>query len=512
MTGTINENTIDAWSRDMRVLYVTGREAAESVRRHAGGGDVEVMPVDVAVLLSSSVVERELSRVDLSGFDLVVVPGGVSGDFSDVGGRLGVPVVKGPKHAADIPVFLEYLGDVEYSSSEPADAVLSKEIAGEVGKILGKAIDEKTSFVVGKTNPVYLGEFLHVVAEIDDAPKLDDDEIAEKAGYFVDSGASIIDLGFVAGEDNAGDAGRLVSAVREAVSAPVSVDSFDEKEILSGVDAGADLVLSLSADSIELASSIDVPFVLVPGKDGRLPEKAEERVKVLSDLLESLGSERERAIADPVLGPLGLGFAESVKACMLFRDAAPDVPLFFGAGNVTEMVDADSYGVNSVLAGIASELGASLLFTTEASAKTRGCVRELSTAAGMVYLARKRGQPLKDLGVDLLLLKEKRRLEVIEDEKTGGMVFERASGKHPEKMDAPSFRIYLKDDLIKIAYYEGGKPARAWEDGRAEELSKSILENVDISQTHAAYLGRELAKAEIALRLGKNYVQDERLF
>ncbi|MEM4524601.1 MAG: DUF4346 domain-containing protein, partial [Archaeoglobaceae archaeon] len=28
---------------------------------------------------------------------------------------------------------------------------------------------------------------------------------------------------------------------------------------------------------------------------------------------------------------------------------------------------------------------------------------------------------------------------------------------------------------------------------------------------HAAYLGRELMKAEIALRLGKNYIQDREL-
>jgi dihydropteroate synthase-like protein len=492
-----------------RLLYVTGREAAGAVRKNARGGNVEVMPVDVAALLSKTTIEKELSERNLCGFDLVVLPGGVSGDYTSIGRKLGVAVVKGPKQAADISVFLSHLGEVEYSASKPADVVLEKEIAYEVGGIISAARKKKTSFRIGRRNPVYLGEFPHVVAEINDAPKLSDREISAKAKYFVESGASIIDLGFVAGENNVGDVERLVSAVREAVDVPVSVDTLNEEEILAGVDAGADLVLSLSADNIGLASSIDMPFVLVPKKRGRLPDKAGERVKVLLELIEHSGG--KNAIADPVLNPLGLGFTESIKACVLFREANPGIPMFFGAGNVTEMLDADSPGVNAVLAGMAAELGASLVFTVEGSNKTRGAVKELSTAVEMAYLARKRGQPMKDLGISLLTLKDKRGIDVIEDEKAGGL-FEKVSSTRPDKLDASSFRIYLKDGVIRVVFYERNRPSRAWEGEGAEEMSRGIVEETGISQAHAAYLGRELAKAEIALKLSKNYVQDEDLF
>jgi len=47
----------------------------------------------------------------------------------------------------------------------------------------------------------------------------------------------------------------------------------------------------------------------------------------------------------------------------------------------------------------------------------------------------------------------------------------------------------------------------------AKGLYKDILSrNLIQDYTHAAYLGMELGKAEIALKLGKNYIQDEPLF
>lgn len=46
----------------------------------------------------------------------------------------------------------------------------------------------------------------------------------------------------------------------------------------------------------------------------------------------------------------------------------------------------------------------------------------------------------------------------------------------------------------------------------AEEIYNTIIREKLISKMeHAAYLGSELQKAEIALRLGKKYVQDEKL-
>jgi dihydropteroate synthase-like protein len=116
--------------------------------------------------------------------------------------------------------------------------------------------------------------------------------------------------------------------------------------------------------------------------------------------------------ADPVLEPaVKPGLLESLRAYQLFRQQDPTTPVLYGLGNVTELIDVDSPGVNGLLAALASEVGANLLFIPEHSAKARGSVRETAQAARMMFLARRRERPPKDLGIDLLLLKEKRRTE-----------------------------------------------------------------------------------------------------
>ena len=158
----------------------------------------------------------------------------------------------------------------------------------------------------------------------------------------------------------------------------------------------ADIVLSLQETNIpevgkEVAEA-GVAAVVVPGnstlaKNIALAKKAGIRC----------------IIADPLLQPVGSGFTRSLSRFKKFG-----CPLFFGAGNVVELLDADSVGMNALLAGIAAEVGASVIFTSEHSDKTQGSIREMRRATEMMVLAKDRPYP-KDLGIDLLVLKEKRR-------------------------------------------------------------------------------------------------------
>ncbi len=100
-----------------------------------------------------------------------------------------------------------------------------------------------------------------------------------------------------------------------------------------------------------------------------------------------------------------------MSAFHLFAKRNPEVPLLMGVGNVVELMGADSVGVNALLAGVASEIGASILLTTERSVKAEGSVKELATASKMMFIAKKRNSVPKDLGLDLLMLKSKRRGE-----------------------------------------------------------------------------------------------------
>ncbi len=52
----------------------------------------------------------------------------------------------------------------------------------------------------------------------------------------------------------------------------------------------------------------------------------------------------KKIIADPVLSPVGHGAVNAICRYRKFREWYPDMPVFFGAGNVTELMDADSIG------------------------------------------------------------------------------------------------------------------------------------------------------------------------
>ena len=150
-------------------------------------------------------------------------------------------------------------------------------------------------------------------------------------------------------------------------------------------------------------------------------------------------------IADPVLDPPLQGLALSLQRYLLFRQDHPDIPLFFGAGNVTELMDADTVGVNALLAALGAETGASILFTPEYSGKAAGSVHELALASRMMLLARERHAPPKDLGLDLLILKEKRRLP---EEAMPETFMQAKEGHKYEPDDRGSFRIFLSRGLI----------------------------------------------------------------
>jgi dihydropteroate synthase-like protein len=202
-------------------------------------------------------------------------------------------------------------------------------------------------------------------------------------------------------------------------------------------------------------------------------------------------------IADPLLQPVGSGLIPSLKD---FRHVG--YPLFFGAGNVAELIDADSVGVNALLAGMAYETGASIIFTSEHSDKTCGSIQEMRRATEMMSLCSDRPYP-KDLGIDLLVLKEKRR------RREPPLEYETMTSarKMPGEITYDpkgNFRIGIERGQI-IAVIQG----KAIQGKHWEDVLYSILSRGDVSLLdHAAYLGKELYKAELAIRFGRSFEQD----
>lgn len=465
---------------------------------------VFVCSEQVAALLSPKKIIAELKKVNLKGIALIVVPGGVRGDVKEVEDAVGIPVRKGPLHITDLATALE--SNVQLSTILPADELLEEHKKKSVASELQLALSKEK-----KIGEISFGGPSRVIAEIVDAPKLSDGELAKRAKYYSSSGASIIDLGMIAGEDNSRKIKEIADAVRSVSLLPLSVDSLEEKELLAGVDAGASLLLSLSWDSRELVDSIgNTPAVIIPRENGKTPKNYSQKIQLLEKTFNYFAERGFRNIvADPILEPINFGFSESLAAYYHFRALHPRIPLLFGVGNVSELLDADSPGVHALLAAFASELGIEFILTPEHSNKAKGSVRELAAASNLMFLSKKKHTFPKNLGLDLLFLKEKKKKQ----EATPNASEEFKAERKPISYDKGNFKIFVLRDAVK-AYYEEGKERVVFTGDNASDLCNTILEKLGkrLSDSHKAYLGRELMKAETCLALGKNYVQDDPVF
>ncbi len=197
------------------------------------------------------------------------------------------------------------------------------------------------------------------------------------------------------------------------------------------------------------------------------------------------------------------------------------MPLFVGVSNVTELMDADSVGINALLVRLSSEVDASVLLATEKSDKAKGTVSEEVTAAKMMFLAKKRGSVPKDLGIDLLILKDKRVHEEPYDKilEVEAKVVVAPEKSEPATLDSQgNFKISVDrtEGVLVAAQFDSAqmaKPVNVVKGKTADSVYSQIVVMGLVSRLdHAAYLGNELAKAEIALQIGKEYVQDSLLF
>jgi len=521
----------------VKVLLVTGQLAKDIVTSHAKKSDVKTevlaLNVSVAALLSPRYIAREIKKLDLNGFDMILVPGLIRGDTSVIEDTVKIPTFKGPRYAADLPTVLDMLSKVKLSKVTPACDLLKDELRQRALQEIVSSEKDKDR-LLKKPGNLLIGELpigrdfpMRVMAEIIDAPLLSDDEIQKVARRYVKHGAEIIDVGMIAGESRPLDAERAVKAVRKAVNVPVSIDTLDPREAEAAVSAGAEIILSVDAGNVaDIASfASDVAVVVIPTDHlkGYFPKKAEDRVSLLEENIRKarkLGI--SKVIGDLILDPVNVpGVTESLVAFRQFADRNPGVPLLLGVGNVTELMDVDSVGINALLAGIASEVGVSILLTTERSDKAKGSIKELAIASKMMFLAKKRGSVPKDLGLDLLILKDKRiREEPYNEElesKTRTVV---AAEKHKPPLFDPKgcFKIMInraKNEIVALHFSaaQQDKPALIIKGKTAENVYTEIVEAGLVTRLdHAAYLGSELAKAEIALITGKEYIQDVPLF
>lgn len=165
-----------------------------------------------------------------------------------------------------------------------------------------------------------------------------------------------------------------------------------------------------------------------------------------------------------------------------------------GVGNLTELTEADTSGINALLFGIAAELNVAAVLTTQVSAHARRAVREADWARRIMHAAVRHRSLPKGMSGALMTVHDKHPFP-----DTPAEIAATAA-----QVKDPNFRVQVAEDGLHVYNRDGIRRG-----GKAFELWPQL--GLEGDAAHAFYMGVELAHAEIAWRLGKRYVQDQPL-
>lgn len=431
------------------IVFLTGRLAEKGLERVLRSlepapfsWEIREIGVQVAALMTADLVRRRVAAPVMA--DRIIVPGRCRGDLDALSLHYGMPVERGPEELKDLPQFFNR-----------------------------------------KAKPVDLSRHdIAIFAEIVDAPQLDIESVCARARRHRADGADVIDLGCLP----ATPFPHLEDTVRalKAEGFLVSVDSMNAGELVRGGKAGADYLLSLTLDTLWVADEVAATPILVPQQPGD-----EASLYVAIEAMEQRG---RAYIADAILDPIPFGLLASLGRYERLRQRFPKAPIMLGVGNLTELTEADTGGINAILMGIAVELHASAILTTQVSGHARRAIREADVARRMMYAAREQNALPKGLTDQMMTLHAREPYPDTPEE-----IAETASA-----IRDPNFRVQVSEQGIHAYNRDGHHVA-------TDPFTLFPRLRLEHDGNHAFYLGVELARAEIAWRLGKRYVQDQSL-
>ena len=433
-----------------QILFLTGKLAEkrlhrilESMQPTDFSCEVENIGVNVAALMTAKMIKRRLTMLDTP--DRVIVPGLCLGDLSAISEYFKVPFIRGPIDLKDMPVFF-----------------------GHDCKV-----------------PDLSQHNVLIFAEIVDAPNITVEDIVTRARKYQRDGADVIDVGCLP-DTPFPHLEESVEALHES-GFKVSVDSLEGNDLLRGGQAGADYLLSLSESTLWIADEVESVPILIPDKHGDMDS--------MYRVIEKFAERGRPFYADCILDPIHFGFTESLVRYRDLRQQCPDVEIMMGIGNLTELTEADTTGINAILFGIISELGLNAILATEVSPHARAAVREADFARRMMYAAKQEGSFPKGLDGSLLTTHARQPFPYSAEE-----IEELAS-----EIKDPSYRVQVSEEGIHVYNRDGIINAK----NPFEIFSE--LDLIQEDAPHAFYMGVELARAQIAWQLGKRYMQDEEL-
>ena len=445
-------STTDNSSRE-HIHFVTGRLAEHAVRAiveqvASGVGfsySIDVLPITVAALMTPKWLLRHVAVP--SNATRVIVPGYLNEGIDEISHQLHVRVESGPRDIRDLPEF--------FGKKRQFDASMN---------------DYR----------------IEIIAEINHAPRMAIEELVDVAKRLRNDGADVIDIGCDPG-NRWMQVGEVVKRLRE-LELRVSIDSFDANEVSDACAAGSELVLSVNSHNMHAAVDWGREVVVIPDT----PDDKKNFEKTI-DFLSTHGVPIR---LDPILEPIGCGFAQSLMRYVACREQYPDASMMMGIGNITELTDADSAAINVVLLGFCEELQINSVLTTQVINWSRTSVRECDLARRLVHYAVRNRIPPKHIQSQLVLLRDEKLKQFPRE------MFEELS----KTIRDNNMRIFAQDGLIHLVSaglnVSGNDPFEVMQQLLASHLGPAI------DASHAFYLGFELSKAATALALGKQYEQD----
>jgi dihydropteroate synthase-like protein len=441
------------------IHFITGRLAEHSLRNTVDslareiGFDysIQVLPITVAALMTPEWIAKRIQVA--SAATRVLVPGYCSGDLAPIQHVVRVPVDRGPRDLRELPYFFG-------QAPTPSD---------------------------------YGSYDIEIIAEINHCPRLSLSEILKQAKQLANDGADLIDVGCEP-EGPWAEVANVVRALRDA-GHRVSIDSLDPREIAPAVRAGAELVLSVNSSNRQAARDWGCEVVVVPDDPRSLTG--------LDETIEKVAAHGIHLRIDPVLEPIGFGFAQSVGRYLNVREHYPDAEIMMGIGNLTELTDADSAAINVVLLGFCEELGIRSVLTTQVINWAQTSVRECDLARRLVHHSIRHHVLPKHLEPRLVTLRDPAVIEPpLED-------LERLAR---EIKDA-NYRVFVSEGEVHVVSHDlhlhDVDPFLLFDQLRQCGPDGGLPKNLDAA--HSFYLGYEMCKAATAATLGKQYQQDESL-
>ncbi len=430
------------------ILFLTGKLAEKQLHQILDTMQPEFdytihqIGVKVAALMTAEMIARRLK--DTFNADRIIVPGRCLGDLEQLAKTLNLPVERGPEELKDLPLFF------------------------------GK-----------QAHKIDLSRYaVNIFAEIVDAPNLNVDEVIQRAYYYQQNGANIIDIGCL--PDTPFPQMEAIIQGLKQEGFQVSIDSLETDDLLRGANAGADYMLSLHESTLWVADEVDAVPILIP--------ETHTDIQSLDHSIAVLQAKNKRFIVDPILDPIHFGFTTSIVRYHQVREKYPDIEMMLGVGNITELTHADTAGMNALLLGICSELNINNILATEVSQHANRAIKEADIARRIMYAAKETNSLPKHIDNNLMALHETSpfpyQLDEIQD--------------FADQVKDPSFRIQISPEGVHIYNRDGLHSA-------IDPFDLYPKLQVENDAGHAFYLGVELARAETAWQLGKRFNQDQPL-